>query len=1075
MLNRIIAFSLRARFLVVFGALLVAFYGSWVAVRMPVDVLPDLNRPTVTIMTEAHGMVPEDVELLINRPLEQLLNGATGVTRIRSSAGRELGVVFVEFGWGTDIFRNRQIVQEKLQLAAASLPPGVQPQMAPISSVMGQVLIVGVQSRGGGTDATALRAIADLQVKTRLRAVNGVAQVVSSGGAPQELQVTVDADKLRAFDVTIEEVSGAVQAANINATGGMMEIGWKGPLVAVTGRLMRPEDLADAVVRPDPVRPVRLKDVARVEFGPTAVLSGAAGINGQPGVVLVVFKQPAVDTAKLTDDVVAELAALQKTMPEDIVLIPDLFQQAGFIHRAVDNVSDAVRDGAILVVVILFLFLLNFRTTFITLTAIPLSVAITAIVFQVMGLTINTMTLGGLAVAIGALVDDAIVGVENVFRRLRENAKSANPERTLWVIFRASSEVRNPILIGTLLVVVVYIPLFFLTGMEGRLFTPIGLAYIISTLGSLVVSLTLTPVLCHYLLDEKFASKHAEDGFLVRRLKSATAAVIRFSIAAPIPLAGTLAALVVAGLLVLGTRGANFLPAFKEGAAQVNLILPPDASLRVSDEYGRRMEALVKTVEGVKHVARRTGRAEGDEHAEGVGMSEAIVTFDPGSRRSREEMVEEIREKLAKEFPGVATEVEQPLAHLLSHLLSGVNAQVAIKIYGPDLDVLRDAAKEAENAIRGIDGVRDLFTEQQVLVDQIEVRPNREKMGQAGLTAGQVAESVELALAGEEISRLTMGISTYPIVVRLEPKDRADLNALRGLVLRSGSGVPIRLGDVADVAMSKTPNNINRENASRRIVVQHNVGGRALGEVVADVQRALDPLRKKLGALPGYSVRISGQFEAQAEATRLISVLSVLSLGAMCVILYMHFRSVNLMLQVLLSIPMAFVGAVAYIVASGQPMSVATLVGLISLGGIAARNAILLLDHYIHLIREEGEDFTPAMIVRAGQERMVPVLMTALCSGIALVPLALAADKPGRELLYPVATVIIGGLASGTLLEFLVRPGIFWTFSRDAALRLAKHREGSAREMVALRHEFSETTPEAPEAPPANPEGAAHA
>jgi CzcA family heavy metal efflux pump len=1076
MLNKIIAWSLRARVLVVIASILVAFYGTWVALRMPVDVLPDLNRPTVTVMSEAHGMAPEDVERLINRPLEQLLNGSTGVTRVRSSAGRELGVVFVEFDWGTEIFRNRQIVQEKLQLAQSMLPPGVQPQMAPISSIMGQVQIVGVQSRSGKTDASALRAIADRIVKPRLRGVPGVAQVVGSGGAPQEMQVTVSADKLRTFDVTVEEVSAAVKAANVNAAGGMMEVGWKGPLVAFSGRLENAEELAEAVVKPDPVRPVRIKDVARVDFGPSAVLTGQAGVDDRPGVVMVVFKQPSVDTVKLTERVDAELADLQKTMPDDVVLVPDLFQQAAFIHRAIDNVQEAVRDGAILVVIILFLFLLNFRTTFITLTAIPLSVAITAIVFQAFGLSINTMTLGGLAVAIGALVDDAIVGVENVFRRLRENSQLKDPEPALWVIFRASSEVRNPILIGTLLVVVVYLPLFFLSGMEGRLFTPIGLAYILSTLASLLVSLTLTPVLCHYLLYGKFVSKHAGDGWLVRFLKKGVARVIRFSIDWPGPLAGSIAALVVVGIVVLVTRGSQFLPAFNEGAAQVNLILPPDASLKVSDEYGRRLEATVMKVPGVRHVARRTGRAEGDEHAEGVNVTEAIVTLDPESKRSREEIVEDIRGRLADDFPGVATEVEQPLAHLLSHLLSGVNAQVAIKISGPDLEVLRSAAKEAEDAIRPVNGVRDLFTEQQVLVDQITVKPDRERFGRAGLTVEHVGETVELALAGEEISRMTQGQTSFPIIVRLEPKDRADIAAIRNLMIRSESGVPIRLGDVALVEVTKTPNNINRENASRRIVVQHNVGGRSLGEVVADVDRALEPLRKKLSALPGYSIRISGQFEAQAEATRLISVLSFVSLAAMILILAMHFKSLNLTLQVLTSMPMAFVGAVAYIVLSGQTMSVATLVGLISLGGIAARNAILLTDHYIHLMREEGEGFTPEMIIRAGQERMVPVLMTALCSGIALVPLALSADKPGRELLYPVATVIIGGLFTGTIFEFLIRPGLFYAFSRKAAERLAARKEHGGAEIEELRQEFSETRPAEAETPPAaTSEGLNHA
>ncbi|MBI2921267.1 MAG: efflux RND transporter permease subunit [Planctomycetes bacterium] len=1076
MLNRFIAASLRSRVLVLAASLLVAFYGGWVALRMPIDVLPDLNRPTVTVMTEAHGMVPEDVERLITVPLEQLLNGSTGVTRVRSSSGRELSVVHVEFDWGTEIFRNRQIVQEKLQLAQGAFPPGVQPQMAPISSIMGQIQMIGVQSRSGKTDSTALRSISDIQIKPRLRALPGVAQVVTSGGAPRQLQITVDADKMRTFDVTLEEIGEAIHGANVNTTGGMLDIGWKGPLVTYTGRVEDPLDLEEAVVRADPVRPVRLREVAKVEFGPATILTGQSGVNGTPGVTLVVFKQPAVDTVALTRAVNTELARIQPTLSDDVVLVNNLFQQSAFIERAVDNVEDAVRDGAILVVVILFIFLLNFRTTFITLTAIPLSVAVTAIVFQAFGLGINTMTLGGLAVAIGALVDDAIVGVENVFRRLRQNSQSPEPKPLLWIIFKASSEVRNPILIGTLLVVVVYLPLFSLTGMEGRLFTPIGLAYIISTLASLLVSLTLTPVLCYYLLGEKLARSHAGDGFVVRALKRVAAKTIRFGLAFPMPIAGVLLACVLAGLLVLGTRGSQFLPAFNEGSAQISLILPPDTSLRVSDEYGRRMEALIMQVAGVKNVGRRTGRAEGDEHAEGVNVTEAIVTFDPSSKRPREEVIEEIRDRLSFEFPGVATSVEQPLAHLLSSLLSGVNAQVAVKIYGPDLDVLRKAAEEAEATIRPIAGVRDLYVEAQVLVDQVEVKPDREQLARAGLTVESVAETIELAMAGESVSRLMVGQVAYPIIVRLDEKDRRNLAAIGNISLRASDGSQIRLGDVADVRLAKTPNNINRENASRRIVVQHNVGGRSLGEVVADVDRALEPLRKELAGQSGYSIQISGQFDAQAEATRLISILSIVSLAAMCLILFIHFRSVSLTLQVLASIPMAFVGAVLYIILSDQVMSVATLVGLISLAGIATRNAILLLDHYIHLMHEEGEPFSKEMIVRAGQERMVPVLMTALCSGIALVPLALDADKPGRELLFPVATVIIGGLISSTLLEFLVRPGLFWTFARNAAERLAAYHEAQADTMEEFEKEFTEKPAAPPDpGPPSPSEGIAHA
>ena len=1059
MLNWIISFSLKHRVFVLVSALLIAAYGGYIAVRMPIDVLPDLNRPTVTLIAEAHAMVPEDVERFVTRPIELVLNGATGVTRVRSSSGLGLSVIYVEFGWNTEIFRNRQIVQEKLQLAQDKLPADVQVQMAPISSIMGQIQLIGVQSNSGDTDISTIRALVDQSIKPRLMSINGVAQIVSIGGAPKQLQITVDADKLRVFDVTLEEVGAAIKNSNINASGGLLNIGSKGPVITVTGRVEMEGQIADAVVKPDPIRPVRVQDVARVEFGPAAIRTGEAGLNGKPGVITVIFKQPDVDTVDLTNRVNAELADLQKTLPADIVIINEVFQQAAFIHRAIDNVVEAVRDGAILVVIILFLFLLNFRTTFITLTAIPLSVAITAIVFAAFGLSINTMTLGGLAVAIGALVDDAIVDVENVFRRLRQNAKLENPKNPLLVIFNASSEVRNPILIGTLLVVVVYFPLFYLTGLEGKLFTPIGIAYIISTLASLVVSLTVTPALCYYLLGKNSASQHADDGWLVHKLKVVAERMIRFGMKYPAPILGVLISTVIIGVLVLMTRGSQFLPSFNEGTAQINLILPPETGLATSDQFGHRLETVLTAVKGVKNVGRRTGRAEGDEHAEGVNMSEAIVTFDPKVDRSREEIMAEIREKLEDEFPGIATGVDQPLAHLLSHLLSGVNAQVAIKINGPDLEVLRRTAEEIEAAIKPISGVKDLYTQPLVLIDQVVVEPKREQLARAGLSVKEAAEAVELGGGGEEISRMNVGQVSYPIIVKLAEKDRQNLDSLRKLQLRTADGGRILLSDVADVKISKTPNNINRENVSRRAVVQHNVAGRSLGEVVADVEKALEPIRQKLAATPGYSIRISGQFEAQAEATRLLIILGFISLFAMFAILYMHFKSVNLSIQVLLSIPMAFIGAVAYIVLSKQTMSVATLVGLISLGGIAARNAILLLDHYLHLMREEKVPFSQDMIVQAGQERMVPVLMTALCSGIALIPLALSPDEPGREILYPVATVIIGGLISSTLLDFLVRPGVFLIFGKDEAERLAAEPHHLDKAAEAMAAEFGKTSP----------------
>ncbi|MDH3592010.1 MAG: efflux RND transporter permease subunit, partial [Planctomycetota bacterium] len=635
MLDRLIAFSLANRLLIIIASIGVALYGTYTAALLPIDVLPDLNRPTVTILTEAHGFVPESVEQLVTRPIENSVNGATGVARVRSTSGLGLSVVFVEFDWDVDIYRSRQIVQEKLQLAKSQLPPGVEPQMAPISSIMGQVQLIGVRSRGDKTDPTEIRAFVDQTIKLRLLSLPGVAQVVSIGGAARQLQVIMDADKLRAHDVSLTEVAEGVQRSNVNASGGFLNLGPKGPLVNVTGLAQTAADLERAVIRDDPVRPVRVADVARVDFGPAAVRAGDAGVNGSRGVILVVFKQPDADTKELSVRVENELEEMRPTLPEDLEVLSSIYRQADFIDRAIDNVTDAVQDGSILVVIVLFLFLLNLRTTVITLLAIPLSIATTALVFKLVGASINTMTLGGLAVAIGALVDDAIVDVENVFRRLKQNRAADSPVNPIEVVWRASCEVRGPILIGTLVVAAVYLPLFALSGMEGKLFAPIGVAYIVSIMASLVVALTLTPVLCSFLLPNAKAVTGG-DGWLVRQLKRAAGATIKFSMANSLAIVGVLIALVVGCAWVLVNRGSEFLPPFNEGSAQINLVLPPGTSLETSDAFGQRLERIVMQVDGVATAGRRTGRAEGDEHAEGVNMSEVIVSFDPESTRTRE-------------------------------------------------------------------------------------------------------------------------------------------------------------------------------------------------------------------------------------------------------------------------------------------------------------------------------------------------------------------------------------------------------------------------------------------------------
>jgi CzcA family heavy metal efflux pump len=1035
MLNKIISLALKNRVLVIAVSLLIAILGSYTAKESPIDVLPNLNRPMVVIMTEAHAMVPEDVEQLITLPLEQILNGATGVERITSSSGLGLSIIKVEFAWGSDVYRNRQIVMEKIPLAKSRLPQGIEPVMAPISSIMGQIQIIGLTSKSGTLGIEQIRELADFQIKYDLLSIPGVSKVLIAGGSARQLQVIMDTEKLRSFGVSVREIEAAVRHSSKTASGSFINLGTKAPSITVRGRLKDNIDLENAVVRADAVRPIRIKDIAEVKFGPSEIKIGEAGINGKPGVILTVMKQPGFDTLKLTQLVEQRLAEIGPSLPTDLEVNPGLFKQADFIERAITNVAEALRDGAIMVVIILFLFLMNWRTTFITLTAIPLSLAITAIVFNLLEISINTMTLGGLAVAIGALVDDAIVDVENVYRRLRQNFALEVDQRQhpLTIIFHASSEVRKPILIGTLLVIVVYIPLFFLTGMEGKLFVPIGLAYILSVSASLLVSLTLTPTLCFYLLPNNLAN-HTEETFVVRKLKALASILIRQSIRRARLVLVLLIVAVGIALTSLLSTGTQFLPAFNEGVAQVNLVLPPDTGLKTSNAYGIRLEKLLTSVPGVQFVTRRTGRAEGDEHAEGVSTSEIIVSFDQKVDRSREAVIAEIRSRIETEFPGVAFAVDQPLAHLLSAMLSGVKAQVAVKVSGPDLEQLRSLSKKVEAALKSVNGVTDLMAEPQILIPDISIEPKREQLARHGLSVEDLAETVELSLGGEAVSRLVEGRAVYPVILRLKEENRKSITDIENLSLRKANGELIRLRDIAKVRQSMTSNNIKHENAERRIVVQHNIEGRSLGEVVADVDRALNPIREDMSQLSGYTLKISGQFEAREKASKRILLLSLLSVALMMMILYMHFKSINLSLQVMASIPMAFIGAVAYIKLSGQIMSVATLVGLISLGGIAARNAILLLDHYIHLIKEGKNEFSENLIIKAGQERMVPVIMTALTSGIALIPLALEPGQPGKEILYPVATVIIGGLISSTILEFIVSPAAFWLFGKKAAL-----------------------------------------
>jgi CzcA family heavy metal efflux pump len=1049
MLNAIIRTALQYRLLTIALALVVLGYGGYALWHLPIDVFPDLNRPRVTILTEAPGLAPEEVETLVTFPLESVLNGATGVQAVRSSSGVGLSVIYVEFAWGTDIYVDRQIVAEKIALASDRLPEGIRPQLAPISSIMGQIMLVGMYSEGGKTDPINVRTLADWVVRQRLLTIPGVAQVVTMGGGRLQFQVLVNPEAMVRYGVTLQDVEHALSEGNANATGGYLNDGTNELLVRSIGRVQQIGDLEEVVVKPDPERPVLLRQVAKIVEG-AQIKRGDAAVNGAPSVMLVVSKQPGADTRLLTDQITDALQALKPSIPDDIRINPAVYQQKEFIDLSIHNVVEALRDGGILVVVILFLFLLNFRTTFITLTAIPLSIVVTGLVFKFFDMSINTMTLGGLAVAIGELVDDAIVDVENIFRRLRENKHSSHPKPPLRVVYEASSEVRNSIVFSTILVVLVFVPLFALGGMEGKLFVPLGVAYIVSILASLVVSLTVTPVLSYWLLPNARFMEREKDSLLLRGLKWLGGRAIRFSVTHPWPILIAVAAAVAYSVLTVAHLGQDFLPPFNEGTVQVNVLVEPGTSLAASSDLAARADQRLMNIPGVVIVGRRTGRAELDEHAEGVNVSETIITFDPAAGRKREDVLEDIRRELG-EIPGIVVSAEQPLQHLISHMLSGVKAQIGIKLYGDDLTVLRNTAKEMKAAIEGIPGVKDLLVEQQVDIPQLQFKLRRNELARYGLSVADVNAFVETAMNGRTVSEVLRGQRTFDLVVRLDEQYRRDPEALKRLIVNvpGGSGVP--LTTVADIITSASgPNTINRENVRRRIVVQCNTAGRDLASVVTDIQKRLEPIQASLPT--GYFLEYGGQFESQQSATRMIGLLSIVSLVCMFLALYTLFHSVNMSLQVLAALPMAAIGAVAALVVTNQSLTVASMVGFISLCGIASRNGILLIAHYLHLVRHEGEAFSVEMIERAGKERIAPMLMTALTAGIALVPLVLAAGEPGKEILYPVATVILGGLISSTLLDFFVHPALFWLFGRKDAEAQMQSGEQDDSEILSDSH-----------------------
>ena len=1037
MLNFIIRTALSYRLLTVCLSLAVIVVGSVLTVGLPIDVLPNLTRPRVTLVTECAGLAPEEVEQRVTFPLETAITGAPGVTSVRSSSDIGLSMIQVDFDWGANIYTSRQIIQERISMVRDRLPANVELHMGPISSLLGQIMTIGMWSEDGSTNPLELRTQADWVVRQRLLTIPGVSQVISMGGGRKQYQVLVDQHLMHQYEVSLQDVQDALQKSNLNVTGGYVSSEANELLIRGLGMVKSIDDIRRIVVRNTTERPILIENVAEVREE-AQQKRGDSSVNGRDAVVLTIQKQPGADTREVTDAIHEALDSLKSALPPDVRL-ESTYEQRDFIDYSVRNVVEALRDGAILVVIVLFLFLLNFRTTFITLTAIPLSILVTGLVFHWFEMSINVMTLGGIAVALGELVDDAIVDVENIFRRLRQNRQSDNPKPVLQVIFYASVEVRNAIIISTILVIVVFAPLFALSGLAGRMFAPLGVAYIISILASTVVSLTVTPVLSYYLLPAARATAREGDGFLLRSLKQLAEPLIRFSMSSY----GTTIALstVLIGFLLsviyAVQMGKDFLPKFDEGAAQVNLFAPPGTSLPLSRELTRMADRnLAKLLQSeqnpdgpVRWFTCRTGRAELDEHVMGVNTSEYVLSLNPDSGLSRQQIEAELMAAV-EDIPGVETEVEQPIYHLISHMLSGVTAQIAIKLYGDDLDVLRREAKRIEQAIADVPSIKPPVIEQQDITPQFRIELDSDRLAYYGIQAQFVQDFVETAMHGRVVSQVFDGQRSFDLMLRLAEPYRNDLANFHRTPLELPSGKIIPLDSVARVYESGGPNTIKRDDGRRRIVIRVNTIDRDLSGVMSDLESRISPLK-----LPeGYFVMYGGQFQAQQEASQRILLLSIVALVAVFVVLYSAFPSRALVLQILIALPAAFIGGMIGLKVTGQTMSTAAMVGFISLGGIAARNGLLLMSTYLDGMRESG--FSQEMILRGSLERLAPVLMTALTTGIGLIPLVIGGHLPGKEILFPVATVILGGLVTATLCEFLVRPGLFWNFGGDAARQL---------------------------------------
>ena len=1069
MLNKIISFSLHNRPVILFFSVLLMVVGIWTACKMEVDVFPDLNAPTVVVMTEAQGMASEEVERLVTFPIETAVNGATDVRRVRSSSTTGFSVVWVEFDWGTDIYRDRQIVSEKLATIGDALPQGVgQPTLGPQSSILGEVMFIGLTA--DSTSMGDLRTLADWTVRPQLLATGGVAQVTVMGGDIMEYQIRIHPERMRHYGVTLTQVMDATRNMNRNASGGVLYERGNEYIVRGVLTTANTELLGQAVVATTAKgQPVVLADVADVEMGVKSPKMGLASVSGKPAVLLTVTKQPSTSTLELTGKLDEVVEQMRSALPKDVKVNTQLYRQQNFIDSSISNIKKSLVEGGIFVVLVLFIFLMNARTTVISLVTIPLSLLITMLVLHVMGLTINTMSIGGMAIAIGSLVDDAIVDVENVFKRLRQNARLPKEQRQskLDVIFHASHEVRMPILNSTLIIVVSFVPLFFLSGLEGRMLAPLGVSFIVSLFASTVVALTLTPVLCSYLLkdgaeseegrvkSEEFNSLSLEnEGGRVKseefnglsleneggRVKSeefngdslhgagsqeprwVRAMKVRYEQLLMRVLDGPKRAILIAtGVLVVLTLvlffnlGRSFLPSFNEGSFTINVSTLPGVSFEESDRMGEQAERLLLQVPEVKDVARKTGRAELDEHALGVNTSEMEVPFELKDR-SKEEVMADIRSKL-RTLPGVNVEIGQPISHRIDAMLSGTKAGIAIKVFGPDLTTLHSIGLQIQQATRSIDGVTDLNVEQQVERPQLVIRPRRLLLASNGITLPQFAAYVNAALGGEVVSQVQDGGKTFDLTVRMADEDINSIDHIRNMLIDTADGRQVCLSDVADIFSSAGPNTISRENAQRKLVVSANAQGRDLRSVVNDMRQSIETNVK----LPdGYRVEYGGQFESEASASRLLLALSVVSIVVILLLLYLQFRSWKQSVVVLLNLPLALIGGVLALVVTGGVVSIPAIIGFISLFGMATRGGMLLVDRYNELARHGLS--RREVVLRGSLDRLLPILMTALSSGLALIPLALGSSLPGNEIQSPMAQVMLGGLLTSTLLNLIIVP-----------------------------------------------------